>query len=763
MVASGGTQPGSSGPPSLRERRKFVVDAALLKELGERLIGRPAIALAELAKNSYDADASICRIEFGNDQITISDNGTGMSESDFLKHWMRIGTTHKTDEVKSKLGRRYTGSKGLGRLSAQFLADEMVLETTAAGKDGKTLYAMVDWTNAVRGKDLDTIDVLWDTISERPQYPEDGATGTRITLRRLKANWDTEALSALGDEVWMLRSPFRSSKGRRRPEEFEIEIEAPAIAGARDAFNKRKSALFSSWKARIHGSLESGRSRGKATVSLEFKPNYPEGNKKAAHFRETIQLPVRNSGSDKICLLDRVEFEILIFNVSGRQESDIPVADLRSYLNDFGNVSVYDSGFRLPYYGSGKSATGQDWLSIALDQGRRLNQSELLPEKLRTLNKYMQDLPAPGRVFGAVDIDTNHERHIAEGSKMSPGQWLQIQPGRDRLHDNPAFAQLRDLVRFSLDFYANRYRLLASDIVEKKRDSEPASKKFERVMRVLEQNRDDLPTLVFKEVKREVSDAQKASLVEEEALDRRAALLAPLASAGMAALSLNHEVAREGRQLDSFARRLRQLAKRHTIPELTQIAEEFDQVKQRLDSLQELFAPLLSDMDKEASARLKVRAVIEQATGAMKVLMPRVKFDLSKVSDSIRFPLGSLAEWNALLQNVLANAWNATLDTPEAVVAFRAGHEKSGREWLRISDTGTGIGMPVSESSKLFEPFERHLEINPDKRSIALGGQGLGLAIVRMIARRRAAKVAFVEPEPGFATTFEISWRGAKP
>ena len=101
----------------------FIVDASLLNELGERLIGRPGIALGELIKNAFDADATVCRIEFGEDQIVVSDNGSGMSEEDFLKHWMRIGTIHKVQErISRKFKRPLTGSKGIGRLSAQFLA-----------------------------------------------------------------------------------------------------------------------------------------------------------------------------------------------------------------------------------------------------------------------------------------------------------------------------------------------------------------------------------------------------------------------------------------------------------------------------------------------------------------------------------------------------------------------------------------------------------------------------------------------------------------
>ncbi|MEI6128403.1 MAG: hypothetical protein WCQ99_17805, partial [Pseudomonadota bacterium] len=43
---------------SLTEVALFSVDSMLLRELGERLVGRPHIALAELVKNSYDADAT---------------------------------------------------------------------------------------------------------------------------------------------------------------------------------------------------------------------------------------------------------------------------------------------------------------------------------------------------------------------------------------------------------------------------------------------------------------------------------------------------------------------------------------------------------------------------------------------------------------------------------------------------------------------------------------------------------------------------------
>jgi signal transduction histidine kinase len=745
--------------------QSFVVDASLVQELGQRLIGRAPIALAELVKNSYDADARTCRIEFRDDEIIVSDDGIGMSEIDFLEHWMRIGTTHKVDDHTSGLGRQLTGSKGIGRLSVQFLADEMTLESTSKDDSGRSLYALIDWSKVVRGEDLDTVNVLWEMRPEAPAYPDDSSAGTRITLKKLKNQWSVDALEDLGREVWRLRSPFRQSAKNttiRRAEDFDIEIVAPAIESAREAFDKVRRTLFENWKAKIIGTLEGGRSGGKATIVVDFKAGYPEGAGEATRFRETVELPIRGADDTARSLVDEARFEILIFRTEGRQPGGVPVGELRAYLTEFGNVSVYDAGFRLPYYGAGKDASGQDWLSIALDQGRRLSQSELLPQRLRAQNKYMLDLPAPGRIFGAVDIDTNHERQVAARADAKPGEWLQIQPGRDRLHDNQAFGQLRDMVRFSIDFYANRHRVRGLQAIERERHREPASRKYDRVVALLDRSKTDIPAGVFREIKREVVDARRASQTEEAALDRRAALLAPLATAGIAAIALSHELARETRFLGTVGAKLRRLAKAHSLPALEEIASEFEGAKRRLDSLRDIFAPLVSGVDAEATDRLKVRAVVDQAVSAMRVLTPGVTYSLDGIPADLRFPIGSLAEWTAILQNVLSNAWNAMLDSKKAVIAFQGGREARGLEWLRVSDTGRGLGVGLEEAPKLFEPFERRLKIRPDQRSIAIGGQGLGLAIVRMIARQRAATPAFVEPEPGFSTTFALSWQGGK-
>ena len=199
-------------------KRTFAVDAALLQELGERLIGRAHIALAELIKNAYDADAINCRIRFEANRILIADDGHGMSQQEFLKRWMRVGTTHKVDQQKSRrLGRALTGSKGIGRLSAQFLASEMTLESTSVDQPGETLFAMVDWSMISRGQDLQTVEVEWEMRRDAPDYPGGSMSGTQISLGGLKSSWDAGLLKDLGRDVWTLRSPFASKRKGRKP------------------------------------------------------------------------------------------------------------------------------------------------------------------------------------------------------------------------------------------------------------------------------------------------------------------------------------------------------------------------------------------------------------------------------------------------------------------------------------------------------------------------------------------------------------------
>ncbi|MYH15509.1 MAG: hypothetical protein F4149_10090 [Gammaproteobacteria bacterium] len=754
----------------------FSVDAALLRELGERLIGRAHIALAELVKNAYDADAHTCRIDIENDRIVVTDDGHGISEQEFHNFWLRVGTTHRAAErVSRELKRPMTGSKGIGRLSAQFLADEMELQSNSKTSPNQMLYAVVDWTTIRSGDDINRVNVDWDSRSGRGPYADNSIHGTKIILTGLKTDWGTKAIEELGRDVWTLRSPFRGANRRTKGKtafDFYVDLNAPGVASAEESFDKMHQTLFSNWKARITGILEDGRGgggSGKANVSVEFAEDYPKGLEELQTFRETVRFPVvRNlkpevqsagefSEHRILPALDQARFEVLIFKPEGMQPGGLAVNAMREYLRTHGNVSVYDSGFRLPYYGSSQDRGGQDWLNIAADQGRRLVTSELLPDRLRTSGRYLLDLPNPGRIFGAVEVNTNHERHIFE-QLGSSGQCLQIQPGRDRLAPNRAFDQLRDLVRYSVDFYANRYRALADRLVQDRRVKEPPTVVLSGALKTIEKAKANIPDEVYREVRRELVAVDQAVKTESEALDSRAAILGPLATAGMAALAMDHEIAREANLVADVAEVLKKLSKESPSPVLEKAVADLATFNERFNSYRQLFSPLTDAEDRKATRRLPVSLVASQVVRAVRPRMPRVAFDFSGIPKTLRFPMGAFVEWSAVVQNILFNAWDAMLDSERKAVRFDGAIERRSQSF-QVSDTGGGLAVPIEDASVLFEPFERKTEISDVNRSIALGGQGLGLAIVRMIAAERGADVRFVAPRTGYSTTIEISWK----
>ena len=734
----------------------FSVASELLRELGERLVGRQHVALAELIKNSYDADAETCVVRVFDDRIEVEDNGHGMTPNQFEEFWMRIGSTHKVDRRRSpEKHRELTGSKGVGRLAAQFVADRIVLETTGKEKIDTTLRVNVDWQEAQQAGDLTAYKAQYWIDDRITKFPGGSNHGMRIQMEGLKHKWNENDLEDLGLQVWALRSPLAYLAPSRARGDFDVLL----MAGEEKleaAFDEVLEEALSSWKAKISGKLVNGLRGDSAHVAVEFIAGY--GADEPEIVSETVDLPIVPNGNrvDSGPALDELTLEILIFRAEGRQKKGIPVSDLRGYLAKYGGVHVYDGSFRLPHYGG---VGNEDWLSIGEDHARRLSNSELLPRHLQ-VDRMMLDLPQMRRIFGVASVSTRHEADVVGKHGFEPGKVLTINISRDRLVDNTAYKQLRNLVRWSLDFYVSRYRARTLRQAERGRSKEPAAKKLHRLMQVLKEHASAMPDESHTAIKREVDDYLKATRADDRYRESAAALLAPLATAGMNALAMTHELQREFSQMIEIDRRLREIAQEKKIPELYDISVRLMEWRERTEALQEMFAPLVgTGQDRNDAYPLRALAVARQTVSAMKPLLPGVEVEFQEQDDKeLRLPTGTMAEWSALFQNIVSNAWNAMIETSRSRIRIEAGEGSRMRRWVRISDTGCGLGMPPNEADRLFNPFERALTVSRDRRTLMIGGRGLGLTIARMIAHRRGAEVRFVDPPQGYATTIELSW-----
>ena len=85
---------------SLNKTLSFKVSSGLKNIIGRDLINDKFIAIFELVKNSYDANANKVNITFeinelGNNRIIIEDDGFGMSFDDIINKWLFVAYSDK--------------------------------------------------------------------------------------------------------------------------------------------------------------------------------------------------------------------------------------------------------------------------------------------------------------------------------------------------------------------------------------------------------------------------------------------------------------------------------------------------------------------------------------------------------------------------------------------------------------------------------------------------------------------------------------------
>jgi signal transduction histidine kinase len=718
---------------------EFTVDAALLKELGERLVGKPHIALAELVKNAYDADATKVRITFEHDAIEIADNGDGMSKAEFKKFWMRVGTTHKQDSPVTPLfKRKVSGSKGVGRLSVQFLGNSLSLWSVSRASTSVAFRAEVDWRKAQQSASLVKSGATVFGSTASGVLPDGFAHGTRLRIEGLNQTWDAEGLRDLARELWFLRPPKPLGKDIKQKDTFDIELEG-AAEEERAAFESQLDKAFQSWIAEIKGSVKSGRKKRSATVTVTFSDGQTD----------TKSYPLQSAA------LDQASFHIRVYKLSGKQSGGISVGEARDYFRRFGGVHVYDQDFRLPFYGG----EGEDWLRLEYDHSHRLMVSKLVPEELKGRGD-LRDLPTNGRVFGIVRVSTSHERVAASEIDRQKGAYLNVQVTRDRFIDNDSMGDLRELVRWGLDYYAylasaRKYRASTPGSAELIRPTEPV---FDEIRQRLADLRTEVPPQAAVRLERIGSQVEELFDIEqrrEQRFHRERVLLGALATAGMGAIALEHEL---GKELTALRAAVDSLASVQGTPGIGKIKKALESLITRITDARRLLSPLMEPENRDHVATMKVKPLVDGVVGDLRPLLRSMKVDTADIDPELRLPEATRAAWTAILQNVIVNSINATIDTSPKQIKISTQYER-GRHQASLRVEDTGVGVDLEDANELFEPFERRLELSPDRKRLGLGGVGLGLTIVRMVAQSVQCQVRFVEPSDGMSTAFELSWK----
>jgi signal transduction histidine kinase len=215
------------------------VSTGLKTVLGRELITDDEVAIFELVKNSFDAGANTVKIYFGQDNVVVADNGSGMSYEDLKDKWLFVAYSSKRDSGEGRDFRdvvaqrkHYAGSKGIGRFSSDRLGKQIVLQTRPTRKSAGIVHSLtVDWQRFEKNakEHFDKVPVTYSESNafnlpnELRQFGASLKHGTVIEIRKLRQGWDRGRILALKSSLAKLINPF-GDKG----DQFSIVLIAPA-------------------------------------------------------------------------------------------------------------------------------------------------------------------------------------------------------------------------------------------------------------------------------------------------------------------------------------------------------------------------------------------------------------------------------------------------------------------------------------------------------------------------------------------------------
>jgi anti-sigma regulatory factor (Ser/Thr protein kinase) len=359
---------------------RFKPRARLLLQLGDQLIKNESIALVELVKNSYDADANIVTIYMEhvddpkNGVIIIEDDGYGMSADTVENVWLEPGSDFKTQKIKNlevspKYERLPIGEKGIGRFGVHKLGN--IIEMTTKSVNSKEVYVKIDWTNFNNYKYLEDVPI---TIIERkdPSVFKNGKTGTNILIADLRKKWERGIAREVKRSITALASPFDVNDSFKPS--FDILDKPNWFDGLLKWEEVKEYSLFH-FKVTISGDSISKFSYNFTPWQsmTKLKPKEIAENNPLIETFKTLKYTTGENEGKPINLgkykIGTVIFEGYIFD----QDSFVlkmGVSDkvgFKKYLKTNGGVKVFRDRLRVYDYGEPET----DWLGLDI---RRVNQ-----------------------------------------------------------------------------------------------------------------------------------------------------------------------------------------------------------------------------------------------------------------------------------------------------------------------------------------------------------------------------------------------------
>lgn len=677
-------------------QKPFIVTSRVISHLGESLIKNESIALLELVKNSYDANARHCWVDFTYQRdtlhrIKIEDDGDGMTMSIIQTVWLVIGTDNKKKQLeKPSVGRLPLGEKGIGRLGAHKLGKVITLYSKT--REGKEVQLNIDWTKLETSTAIDdfTIDVQ---ENETPVYfVGEKDHGTVIIVDQLKADWTRRKIREVYRDLTSLNSPFAKMK-----DSFIVDVKANVnvFEGLPSIDQIMRVGMYVG-----HCEIEGNRIQdfryefrpwnslkidGRVINTIDEKERYlqrrvyRQDSLKQKNELEPFSLNEFNIG--------RIIIDIVIYEKDASVFSymNMEKKSLTDYLRENGGIRVYRDDVRVYNYGE----KGNDWLGL---DRLRIN---------RAGGSINQNL-----VIGAISLDRRSSTDLQEKTN------------REGFIEDEAYNAFVDAVKWGLDkiiHYRNIDKNRLISIYKKgKRTEEPVISDIGEVMEIVknkvssDESRDEILKLLGN--------------INEQYVEVRDVLIRS-ANAGLNLGSVVHEMGKEVAQLKGL---VLHGGDKDTIIKLVN----------HLSKIVDGYSIMITKSEiKENSINDVIETVTDNLTYRFQDHCVRVFSNYKDTDYTAKFPE---TEAIGALTNLLDNAiyWTRTSrEEGNRFIYIYVTKEIEGYISIAVCDNGPGFNIDP-ESAK--EPF-----VSGKPLGI---GMGLGLHITNEIMKAMDGKLLILDP-----------------
>lgn len=710
----------------MEQLRYVIEDSTIAQLLGIHNFTNDESAVLELIKNAYDAKATLVELVFREDQLIITDSGSGMNAEDIKRHWMHIGKSTKDYDVVDKNNRQriLAGSKGVGRFALARLGEHVQIfskRDNCAGVKWET-----DWNTSILNEDSSLIE-----------------PGTKIVITGLREKWNKKRVENL---ISFLSKTYNDNA-------MSITISHPEISACVPLYFP-KPVLGKNCLSLINLCYNcSSQTLSTEVVSDEF-------SSKATQYCNEIDL---KSFSSKISMVDEL---------AASSEWEISESELRDYLNklgDFtatfyfaikptkidvekflykyadlpdslpGGVILYRNAFSISAY-EGK----KDWLGL----GKRSRKSPAAATHPTGAWRVREN-----QVAGKVEIDKRRNSVLQD---LSNRQGLDENIFYD-LFVETILAGLKEFERYRQNIIRHinvkneKQLVMPPTPVSDKVISNPKS--------VALLTADEAKQLAFeiKNYQKGKTDAQRAKATVESRYKYDVRILNVLATVGLKASSIAHEMKNDRNAIAentaSIVAALKEYGMWEELHSPAKTSKVYKNVPYLLESNSAISVKILAFMNTMLSEIEKKQ--FKPSWQSVADILTRIKsnweIDYAWISISINLDddiCFSISEdvLQVIFDNLILNSIQQN-ETKNRLCIAIAVKEVQGLLSFEYSDDGRGL------DKKYLEDPRKILEVHETTRK---NGHGLGMWIVNNTAVMSGGRIDQIKSQEGFSIEFTV-------